>query len=136
MNSAIRIKSEIREALLRFARYEPQYECCGLLAGKEGAITHVFKAANAAAEPMRNYEIAPVELFRLIREIRKAGLDMLGIYHSHPKGRNEPSERDVERAYYSDVAYFIASPLPDAPNPVRAFAISNGDAVELGIEMY
>jgi proteasome lid subunit RPN8/RPN11 len=34
---------------------------------------------------------------------------MLGVYHSHPNGKNEPSRRDMERAYsgYS-VLYFVA----------------------------
>ncbi len=46
-----------------------------------------------------------------MREMRAAGLDLLGIYHSHPNGKNEPSQRDIERAYYPDAAYFVVSPL-------------------------
>ena len=72
------------------------------------------------------YEIAPEELFRLMREIRAAGLEFLGIYHSHPNGKNEPSPRDIERAYYPEAAYFILSPLPDTVRPVRAFRFAMG----------
>ena len=46
-----------------------------------------------------------------MREIRAAKLELLGIYHSHPNGKNEPSARDIELAYYPDTAYFILSPL-------------------------
>lgn len=70
-----------------------------------------------------------------MREIRAASLELLGIYHSHPNGKNEPSPRDIERAYYPDAAYFIVSPLPDAPQPVRAFSIRDGRATELEIEV-
>ena len=41
-----------------------------------------------------------------MREMRAAGLELLGIYHSHPNGENEPSPRDVELAYYPEAAYF------------------------------
>ena len=70
-----------------------------------------------------------------MREFRATGLDFLGIYHSHPHGENKPSPRDIELAYYSEETYFIISPQPDAPKPVRAFSIRDGRAAELEIEI-
>ena len=106
-----------------------------MLAGNNDVITRIFAAANAAQERTKNYEIAPEELFRLIREIRGAGLQLMGIYHSHPKRKNEPSGRDIERAYYPDVAYFIVSPDANAPHPIRAFTIREGSVTELQIHL-
>lgn len=80
-----------------------------------------------------SYDIAPDELFRLMREMRAARRGLLGIYHSHPNGRNEPSPHDIERAYYPDAAYFIISPLAAVARPVRAFSIRDGCASELEI---
>ena len=117
------------------AQRERGRECCGLLAGHEGTITHAFSTENVASDPARNYEIAPWEIIRLMREFRAAGLEFLGIYHSHPNGENEPSPRDVELAYYSEEAYFIISPRPDTPKPVRAFSIRDGRPTELEIEI-
>jgi proteasome lid subunit RPN8/RPN11 len=117
------------------ALYDPARECCGLLAGREGAITQIFPATNVATNPATSYEIAPEELFRLMREIRAASLELLGIYHSHPNGKNEPSALDVERAYYPDVAYFITSPCEDAPKPTRAFSIRGDRVTELEIQV-
>ncbi|MGA3293743.1 MAG: M67 family metallopeptidase [Candidatus Acidiferrales bacterium] len=117
------------------ARHDPKEECCGLLAGRDAVITRAFPATNAASNPATSYEIAPEELFRLMREIRGARLELLGIYHSHPNGENAPSPRDIERAYYPDAAYFIVSPLPDAARPVRAFSIRGGRATELEIRI-
>jgi proteasome lid subunit RPN8/RPN11 len=114
---------------------EPSREVCGLLAGRDEIITYVFPASNAATDPATSYEIAPEELFCLMREMRAAGLELLGIYHSHPNGKNEPSQRDIERAYYPDAAYFVVSPLADAPRPVRAFSIRDGRVVELEIHI-
>jgi proteasome lid subunit RPN8/RPN11 len=106
-----------------------------MLVGRNGVITRAFPAANAAPSPATEYEIAPKELFHLTREIRAAGLQLLGIYHSHPNGKNEPSSRDIEQAYYPDVAYFIISPAPDAEKPVRAFSICDGRVAELEIRV-
>jgi proteasome lid subunit RPN8/RPN11 len=121
--------------MMEAAQREPGRECCGLLAGREGIITQAFPAENVASDPARNYEIAPREIIRLMREFRAAGLQFLGIYHSHPNGEIKPSPRDVELAYYSEEVYFILSPRPDAPKPVRAFSICDGRAAELAIEI-
>ncbi|HEY4740454.1 MAG TPA: M67 family metallopeptidase [Candidatus Acidoferrales bacterium] len=119
------------------AEREPARECCGLLAGGggDGAITSFYPAANCAAHPATSYEIAPRDLFRIMREIRAAGLELLGIYHSHPMGDSFPSARDIERAFYADATYFILSPRPDAPKSVRAFSIRDGKVMELEIQV-
>jgi proteasome lid subunit RPN8/RPN11 len=131
----IRIRSSIFAAILDYARRTPQTECCGLLAGADGLIQSVFPQDNVARDPAKSYEIAPQEIVRFMRETRASGMKFLGIYHSHPNGDNVPSPRDIEMAYYSEEAYYIISPLPNAPRPVRAFSIRDGRATELTIEI-
>jgi proteasome lid subunit RPN8/RPN11 len=132
MPHGIRIRAGIVEEMLRHARSEPGMECCGLLAGAGGVITRIFPAQNALASPTA-YEVAPQELFQLFRRMREEELDHLGIYHSHPAGENVPSPRDIELAGYPNESYFIISPLPAAPHPVRAFSIQDGRVEELEI---
>lgn len=132
MKGTVRAKREVLVGMLAEARRDAAVECCGLLAGRDGVITTLLPATNALASATA-FEIAPTELFRLFRGMRDAGLDHMGIYHSHPAGDNAPSPRDLERAYYPDVAYVILSPQPDAPRPIRAFAIRDGRATELQI---
>jgi len=98
-------------------------------------ITHASPAENVAADPTRNYELAPKEIVQLLREFRTQGLEFLGIYHSHPNGDNVPSPRDIELAYYSEATYFILSPQPGAAKPVRAFSIRDGSVTELEIQL-
>jgi len=110
-----------------------------LLASRDGVISRVFAATNAASDSATSYEVAPEELFRLMRAIRAAGLEFAGIYHSHPNGSNEPSARDVAQAFYPEVAYLIASPHAELsqcvqPCGVRAFSIRCGKVEELPIE--
>ncbi len=107
-------------------------ECCGLLAGRDGVITAIFPATNALSSATA-YEIPPRELFEFFRALRAEGLAHLGHYHSHPSTENFPSPTDVEMACYPEQAYFIVSPLSDAPNPVRAFSIRDGAVQELEV---
>jgi proteasome lid subunit RPN8/RPN11 len=135
VNARARIHKRSLSQITELVRQEPDRECCGLLAGQGGIITHVFPTANVASDPARNYEVAPSEVIRLMREFRAARLEFLGIYHSHPNGENQPSPRDIELAYYSEEVYFIISPRPHAPIPVRAFSIRDSRATELEIEI-
>jgi proteasome lid subunit RPN8/RPN11 len=129
----IRIQAAARAQILAVARADPTRECCGLLAGRGGIISHAFPAENVAGNPAKSYEISPKQLFSFMHEIRAAGLELLGIYHSHPAGPNEPSPRDIEQAFYPEAAYFILSPDPEAPKPVRAFSIRAGIVRELQV---
>jgi [CysO sulfur-carrier protein]-S-L-cysteine hydrolase len=132
MANSVRVRRAILEEMLAHARREAHIECCGLLAGRDGAITAIFPAKNALASPTC-YEIAPRELFDLFRRIRDEGLTHLGQYHSHLSTENVPSPSDIEQAGYPDEAYFIVSLRPDAPNPVRAFLIRDGSVEEIKI---
>jgi proteasome lid subunit RPN8/RPN11 len=111
--------------------HAPQ-ECCGLLAGGSDAIAHAFPAQNALGSTTA-FEIAAQELFHLFHAMRDAGLEHLGIYHSHPHTENVPSPRDIEQAYYPGAVHFIITLLPSAPRPVRAFRILDGVVTELNI---
>jgi proteasome lid subunit RPN8/RPN11 len=132
VQNTICIRAETLANLHRHAQRDYPRECCGLLAGRVGVVERGFAAVNAAADPARNYEIAPKELFSFMREIRVAGFDLMGIYHSHPKGDNYPSSTDIERAYYPGVAYFILSADP-VRQSARAFSIRDGIVTELRI---
>jgi proteasome lid subunit RPN8/RPN11 len=137
MKRAVRSRRKVYGQLLEHARRQPHRECCGLLAGQNGVITRALPANNLAADPVRNYVIAPKEIVRLMGELRERRLEFLGIYHSHPNWLdvNEPSSKDIELACYSEAIYFIVTPRPYAPTPVRAFSIRDGHATELEIQV-
>jgi proteasome lid subunit RPN8/RPN11 len=64
---------------------------------------------NSREDSRRNrYLISPRELLAADRDAQKRGLDILGIYHSHPDHPARPSEYDREHAlpWYS---YIIVS---------------------------
>jgi proteasome lid subunit RPN8/RPN11 len=134
MDDLVRIERVVFDGLLADARANPNIECCGLLAGRQAVISAILPAKNALQSP-KAYEIAPQELFDLFRRIRSAGLEHLGIYHSHPSGENAPSPLDIERAFYPESAYLIISMRPAASQPIRAFRIVAGQTRELSLQM-
>jgi proteasome lid subunit RPN8/RPN11 len=133
MGESVRIVRSVLEEISAQAAQTPEMECCGLLGGRDGVITRIYPAENALASP-KAYEIAPRDLFRILRQMREEGVRMMGIYHSHPRGENYPSETDITRAYYPEAVYFIASPGPASSrgaNTTRAFQICDRGVVEL-----
>ena len=123
-----------------FANCSREYpnEACGILAGMPGSVEQVYVMTNARPGPA-SYEMDPEEQFRVMKAIRRSGLGIVGIYHSHPSGPAYPSGIDVERAYwpgtlfpnFPDAAYMIVS-LAHPSNPAaRTFAISDGQISEV-----
>lgn len=134
MDDCVRIERGIFDRLLAEARANPNLECCGLLAGRNGIISALLPAKNALRSA-KAYEIDPQELFALFRHMRAEALEHLGIYHSHPNGENSPSALDLERAFYPDVAYLIICPHAAAPHPIRAFSITESRVRELSVQI-
>jgi proteasome lid subunit RPN8/RPN11 len=62
MQRTFRSRRKAYGQLLEHVRRQPHRECCGILAGQAGLITQAFPAKNVAADPVRNYEIAPKEV--------------------------------------------------------------------------
>ena len=111
------------------------YEVCGLLAGRDSEVTRSFRATNKERSAVR-YEIDPVDLLRIFREIDDADLEHVGIYHSHTHTQTYPSATDIRLAYYPDAFYFIVSLMDERAPHVRAFRIVEENVTEEPIELH
>jgi proteasome lid subunit RPN8/RPN11 len=127
------------EEIASHAREEAPNECCGILAGKEGRVLRLYRAANAERSPYR-YNIDPQDLYRIYREVEAKGWQFLAIYHSHPSGEAYPSATDVSRSQlpgaektvdaWPGTCHLIVS-LADRQSPlIRAFHIEEGHITE------
>jgi proteasome lid subunit RPN8/RPN11 len=79
-------------------------EACGLLGGAwDGDVKRVARVqavANARDDSPRNrYLIEPEAFLRATKALEQAGLEVLGVYHSHPDHPARPSEFDREHAW-------------------------------------
>jgi proteasome lid subunit RPN8/RPN11 len=102
-------------------------EICGFLAGRstpEGRqVVAVFPIESDDKSPL-TYSMNPLQQMRAEKEIRAQGLEIVGIYHTHPATQPYPSKTDVARAFWGDsddllfpdYSYLIVS-LRDPENP-------------------
>jgi len=117
-------------AVLAQAQEEAPNECCGLLLGRQGRVERVIRGTNIDHSPV-TYNMDPQELFRAHREMEEEGLDLIAIYHSHPRTRAYPSSTDIAKATYPDSFYMIVSLADHGMAPeVRAFRIAEGRVSE------
>ena len=82
-------------------------ECCGLLIGKGSAVFQSEPLTNVADDPRSEYLAEPKELLHALFRAKEKQLELLAIYHSHPRGDTLPSERDIREANYPQAAQLI-----------------------------
>ncbi len=129
----LRLPKKFADAIIAQSRAEYPNEACGLLAGTDGAATRIYPMTNAERSPVI-YRMEPKEQLRVFNEIEEAGLDLVGIYHSHTRSVAYPSNTDVSLAYYPEAVYLIAS-LADTGQPdLRGFSIVDGKVQEVELE--
>jgi len=121
--SDLLIPTTILDDLVAHARSLDPYECCGFLAGIGNRVSRVYRIKNVvsldgAAEsasfdeakvrhlstlsPDERAEIAFImdaqEMFQAVKDMRKNGLTLQVVYHSHPHDPARPSVTDIKIA--------------------------------------
>jgi len=129
----LRISRALLDEVIAHARAEAPNECCGLIAGRDGVATSVRPVRNIHASPLR-FEMDHMEQYRATTEIEDAGLDLAAIYHSHTRSAPEPSETDINLAFYPDSLYVIVG-LAGAEPDVRAWEIRDRQVSERPLEV-
>lgn len=77
-------------------------EACGLLAGKQDTVEAVLRVRNAEKSPVR-FRMDPQEQLNAFEWMEANGLDLIGIYHSHPSRPETASATDIAEAAYAVV---------------------------------
>jgi proteasome lid subunit RPN8/RPN11 len=75
-------------------------EACGLLAGKNNQVEKVLLIENQAKSRVK-FRMDPKEQLEAFNWIDSNGLDLVGIFHSHPAGPEKVSTTDIEEAAYA-----------------------------------
>jgi proteasome lid subunit RPN8/RPN11 len=137
--------ASLRQQLVEHAREGDPDEVCGILGGRAGEVTRVFRVRNTAedvvaergvfrdretgvAAPGRapvHYYMDPRDQLRVYNELDELGLDVVGYYHSHTRSEARPSATDIRLA--TDLApYYVLVSLTHQPD-VRAWRINKAD---------
>ena len=132
------IPRQILDDMIAHAKELAPYECCGLLAGTKGAVSHLYRIKNIVAlegaQHLSSFDPAKVaHLERLSaderaeiafvmdmqdfsaakKDMRNNGLDLQIVYHSHPHDPARPSVTDIKIATdYEDIWLKINLPTP------------------------
>lgn len=108
----VRLPQQLRAQILREAENAGARECCGLVGGaRDGGIFEVaalYPSRNLAAQADR-FDIDPRDHLAASKAARASGHRLIGCYHSHPRGRPEPSARDLAGAGEENFLWLIAS---------------------------
>jgi proteasome lid subunit RPN8/RPN11 len=131
MHSLTLTNSQLQGMLDHASAHLP-LEACGLLAGKDSIVEKVFEVRNQAQSPVR-YVMDPIEQLNAFEWIESNGLDLLGIFHSHPRGPETVSPTDVAQAAYA-VVYVILAAL-DGEWRARGFWIENGGFEDVTLQI-
>ena len=132
------IPRHILDDLVAHARELAPYECCGLLAGTDNDVSHIYRIKNIVAlegahnlssfdpakvahlerlSPTDRAEIAFVmdmqDFSAAKKDIRNKGLALQVVYHSHPYNPARPSVTDIKIATdYEEIWAKINLPIP------------------------
>ena len=138
----LRIREELSERIRQHGAKTYPHECCGALLGSDGdggrEVVEVVSLENQRADSPRNrFSITPDDAREAERAARRAGLDLIGWYHSHPDAPARPSEYDREHAWpwYSYIIVSVQERVPREMNSWRlADDRSHYDAEEIVID--
>jgi proteasome lid subunit RPN8/RPN11 len=104
-------------------------ECCGFLLGTTLGNDRIVRAVRPVsnefdeAQQARRYLIEPKDVWEMEQDARSAGVDILGVYHSHPDHPAHPSEYDRTHAWPS-FSYLIVSIVNGRPREVFSWLLS------------
>ena len=95
---------ELQVELERRVCAEFPRESCGTLLGRQSEsgvqVLRVLEGANLSTENRgEHFELDPAHLVRAELEASEAGLEIVGVWHSHPNQPAVPSEADREGAW-------------------------------------
>jgi [CysO sulfur-carrier protein]-S-L-cysteine hydrolase len=82
-------------------------EACGLIAGIGEQAQQIIPILNKADDPQHHFQFDEIAFTNAMFEIERAGLSLIGIYHSHPNTDPIPSQTDIRQSNYPHTAYVI-----------------------------
>lgn len=132
--SLVVIEQRLHEDMVNHALEDDSVECCGVLAGTNGAFIKGFRMTNVDNSPYR-FSWDPKELLPVWNEMEDNSWDHRAVYHSHTHSEAYPSSTDIRLAAWPEAYYIIVSLMDKSLPVVRAFRIVDGTVSEEDIEI-
>jgi len=106
-------------------------EGCGFLLGTvtddgTNRVTALHRATNRHSENReRRYELTADDYREADDAAQAQGIDVVGIYHSHPDHPAHPSETDLEEATFPGYTYVIVAVRGGTPEALTAWTLAS-----------
>ncbi|MFQ5994448.1 MAG: Mov34/MPN/PAD-1 family protein [Acidiferrobacterales bacterium] len=128
-----------RSALERWVREGYPLESCGVLVGRQDGtrveVERAIQARNLNRKRAHDrYELDPKDFLLADEKARDDGLEIVGIWHSHPDHPARPSETDRVAAW-AGWSYVIISVTRDGVADMRSWRLNSDQFVEESIEL-
>lgn len=111
----LKIKKEHIEEIKKQGEKGYPYEICGFMLGKIDyendirEVKEIFQVENQNKERANDrFEISPKDYLKVEDYAKKKGVQIIGIYHTHPDNPDKPSKTDLMFAQ-PDMSYIIMS---------------------------
>ena len=131
---SLTITKEQYQKMIAHAQLHAPLEACGLLAGHDSKVEAVLEVTNQAQSAVR-YVMDPIEQLNAFEWIESNGLELIGIFHSHPTGPETVSPSDIAEAAYA-VVYIILARTDNARGwRARGFWIEDGNYDEVTLQI-
>lgn len=132
--SRLRIDDIPRTQLEAWAAQAYPREACGLMLGHSSHadthVVHVRRTRNLNVErPRDRFHIDPLEHLAIEDEARSLGLEVVGVWHSHPDQPARPSETDRISAW-AGWSYVIVGVDARAAGSVRSWRLVDDQFIE------
>ena len=128
VSERMKIVRNVIERIVAHAERDAPIEVCGFLVGEEGRITRDYPMANAEGRE-DHFTFDPNEQLAAYQAMGQEGIEIMGVYHSHPATPARPSVEDIRLARNPALIYIIVS-LLDQIKTVKGFYIKAGTVEE------
>ncbi|RMH15987.1 MAG: M67 family peptidase [Acidobacteria bacterium] len=133
-SSRLILPAACREQLARWGEEGYPHEVCGLLvgtaAGEEVRVVEVHRARNRNTARARDrYDLDPADYLAIDRRARARGLDVVGVWHTHPDHPPRPSITDLEAAW-EGYSYLILAVGGGAAGELRSWRLTSAAFAE------
>ncbi len=114
-DAALLLPAAIAAQIIAHAQADAPHEACGLLHGRDGAVSGLVRGRNLARDPAMRYHLDPVTLLQQC-DWEDRGEALLAVYHSHLRGAAYPSAVDAAYAWYPQTVTVICSLAAELPS--------------------
>jgi proteasome lid subunit RPN8/RPN11 len=130
----LELRADVHQAMVAHALRGVPDEACGLFAAAPGStlVERFFPMTNAAASS-QIYRLDGKEFLDVESQADAAGLEIIGVMHSHTHTSSYPSPTDVRDAEASDpfgMWHFVIVSLKFPEPALRSFRILDGVVTE------